>query len=213
MDTGKIKLLTFVSGNINGVDFTASGTGEADTTTGETKSFLHFSRFPEDFTPRYGKSWKCKHHPRVALEKEGGKNFYSLTKGNYDIVETIRYPGNQVIYSSAQVRQIEPDQQVVFSRFDGICRSRVDVATQLPYDEIITPAGPGRALFHGQRTFVFEDNSEAEIVWDGTIYFVEKEAVLPFEEIVRYEPVAQTRFSRADLRYDKQMMVSVSPRR
>lgn len=213
MSDGKITLLTFVSGNINGVDFTASGTGEADTAAGVTRATLRYSRFPEDFTPLKCKSWKCKHHPRVALETDGGQNLYTVTKGNYDIVEKIRYPDNQVIYSSAQVRQIEPNYQAVISRFDGICRGRVDVAKQLPYDEIITPAGDGRAIFHGQRTIIFEDNSEIEITWQGTMFFIERDAVLPFEQIIHYEPLVQTKFSRADLRYEKQMKVSVSPRR
>lgn len=213
MTNGTIKLLTFVSGNINGVDFTASGIGEADLVAGITRSTLQFSRFPADFTPRYGKSWKCKQHPPIADEIDGGQNLYTLTKGNYDVTETIRYPNNQIIYSSAQVRRVEPDYQIVISRFDGICRDRVDVIKQLPYDEVITPAGPGRVLLRGQRTFVFGDTSESQITWEGTIFFLERDSVLPFEEIVHYEPLVESVFSRETLRYEKQIRVSISPRR
>lgn len=213
MNKSKIRLLTFVSGNINGIDFTASGSGEADTDKGTTKAMLQYTRFPEDFTPLRCKSWKCVHHPAIAIEIEGGLNMYSITKGNYDLVQTIRYPDNQVIYASSQIRRIEPDTQIAISRFDGVCKGRVDVVKQMPYDEIISPSGTGAANFHGQRTIVFEDGEQMVIRWDGTFYFVDRNAVLPFDQVVHYESLVATRFSRSNLRYEKEMRVSISPRR
>ena len=116
MKDGKIMLLTFVSGNINGVDFTASGTGEADNATADDpRASLHYSRFPEAFHPSVWQVVEVQTTPEsVALETDGGLNLYTVAKGNYDIVvDNTILPDDQVIYSSAQVRQIEPVFQVV----------------------------------------------------------------------------------------------------
>jgi hypothetical protein len=100
----KITLLTFVSGNINRVDFCASGSGYA------------------------------------------------------------QY--NQVIYSSAKVRRIEPNFQVVISRFDGLCKGEVNIVKMLPYQEILIPQGKGKAIFRGERVVITNKGSEIKIRWD-----------------------------------------------
>lgn len=209
----EIELLTFVSGSINGVEFSASGSGTADIKKGITRSYLEYTNFPKDFTPLKCKSWKCKHHPSVAEEIDGGMNLYTICKGNYDIFETIRYPDNQAIYSSAKVRRIGPDRQVVISRFDGSCKGPTDIARTLPYQETLYPAGPGKAVLRGERSVSTKRGLEIKISWDGEVQFVDKTAELPFEEVISYTPLAPARFLREKLRYEKEMKVTVFPKR
>ncbi len=208
----KIELLTFVSGCINGVDFQSSGGGFADPVKGITKAVLLYDKFPEDFTPLKCKSWKCKHHPAIAEEIDGGKNFFTVCKGNYDVFETIKYPGNQAIYSSAKIRRIDFSRQVVISRFDGFCTVDADIARQLPYDEIMRPGGRGKAMLSGERTVMTVKGAEIKICWEGEIQFLDRNAELPFEEIIHYEPLAPVRFLRKELRYEKEMKVTIAPR-
>jgi len=206
----EITLLTFVSGNINGVDFCASGSGYAQLKKGITKSYLQYTNFPQDFTPLKCKSWKCKHHPAIAREIKGGLNLYSIAGGNYDVFETIRYPNNQVIYSSAKVRRIEPNFQIVISRFDGLCKGEVNIVKMLPYQEILIPQGKGKAIFRGERVVITNKGNEIKIRWDGELYFINKNVELPFEEVLFYTPTKTAKFFRDKLRYEKEMEVSVS---
>jgi len=42
--------------------------------------------------------------------------------------------------------------------------------------------------------------------------FLDRNAELPFEEIIHYKPLTPVRFLRRELRYEKEMKVTIAPR-
>ncbi len=56
---------TTISGQINGIIVSGTGSGTFNLTQGNSTNEIIFASFPTDtLIPMYGRSWKCKHHPK-----------------------------------------------------------------------------------------------------------------------------------------------------
>jgi hypothetical protein len=206
-----VTLITTINGNINGVQFIGQGTGIGYPREGRTTGVTIFDKFPSDYTPSYGKCWKCVHHKSMALEISGGMNLYTLGGGNYDSYYVETYPTGETITVTAQVRTPQADLQIVTQNRTGTYTGPTDVVELLPFELIMHPAGHGKIVIDGDYNVVRSNGSQVNVKWYEEIYFVDPSVELPFEQILTFNPIKAI-WSPENLKYETEMIVTVRPR-
>lgn len=180
-----MKLKTHITGNINSSSFECIGEGEWRD--GRSISTLTFYNDLVRFTPMYGKSWSCRHHPPKPMtmaEKEAGKvNPLSdfLDAGGKIYGNTvIRYPfENSIILASSIVERPEEDEQHLYQTRVGTFNGPIDIVGEHPFVENIIPAGPGRAFGNSVRQVVRENGEVIEITYQDELFFSDS-FILPY---------------------------------
>ena len=97
-----------VTGNINSHPVSGTGLSATNLATGSGQTTIVFTSIPPGYNPIcYGKSWKTKHHSRVALCSYGAANLADISPAGYDFSTTIIYENGDSIVSQGQVRQVD----------------------------------------------------------------------------------------------------------
>lgn len=182
-----INLTTSIAGNINRVEFTASGEGIASDD-GHSESWLRFSTRVPNFTPMLCKSWQCKHHQVIAsLESDRANPLVRfLDEGGiiFDRTE-VEYPrGNGRILMTSHISRPNPGIQAVFQTRIGEYSGPDDIVRQLPFDQITKPSGAGRAVSESVRRVMRSTGDTISIAYTEEVYF-SPEFELPFSLITR----------------------------
>jgi hypothetical protein len=137
------KLVIASSGNINSHDFSAKGSGTADTKSGLVHFELDFDEVPPAADP-FGSLlamliWDTTVHGK---EEEGAVNLSSLSEGPYEFVQHI---GGDTVSATAkgQISKSGDHEYLWSSRSDGVVN--LDRVTSVEnFDAIMIPEGPGR---------------------------------------------------------------------
>jgi len=212
----RIATLDHVWGNINNSVFNGFGKGEANPATGLSEGEIVFNQFPASFSPLLCKSWKCKQHKCLSAEEnDGGGNLFSISDGIQDHSEDviIRYPTGDEIHTYSLVKQLDPEHQVSLNRFWGKYSGPVAVVGFEPFEELLTPAGPGRALIYGTRSVMVEVEPNVtqplSCVWSGELNFLDRTRELPYPMRFSYQIAAAT-WSSVNSVFHKRMTVVAS---
>lgn len=211
-ENDKVTLISFIAGNINGKYFTAIGQGIGSKKMGLLQGKVKFSQtFPfQSFTAYLCRTWKCKHHPCFAKEIENGINIYQRSKGNFDAYTLVTYPTGEKLSIISQVRNPDSKHQIVKQTRLGNYSGAIDIVEQLPYEDKIYPAGPGRIIIKGIRQVRRQNGELINIQWEEEVVFVDPSITLSSPQLMVYTP-KKTKWDSKTLEFSVTTDVVIKP--
>jgi len=181
-ESPSITVSSSITGTINGVSYTATGSGYINSGEGEGFLTIVFSTLIPNYHPFLSPTWHCKHHPPFALELNGGINLFQLTPEGYDYYGTKVYPnGWGQITTSTQIRMTDATHMTSNDIRSGVYTGPIDIVQILPYSYIMSPAGAGKVSMTSTEIVIRSDGSKIESSVNTEIFFLST-ATLPFEQ-------------------------------
>jgi hypothetical protein len=171
-----VELTINCGGMINGEVVTASGTGQGSVDRGTLAINLAFSHIPAGFSIYCASQWTaCCSTPTFAIERDGGVNMLTLTKGRYRCDRTFDF-GEYGTYEYNY--EIRLDQETGQMRATGALQGTLDlpelVAVEPNFTEIMVLAAPDLVRSFSRSAFFAADGSRIPVRVEG-----------------RYRPLAQ----------------------
>lgn len=137
--TGNVR----ISGVINDVEFSASGSATGDPSAGRYKVSLKYSEIPKGWHPLMYAD------PKVGLlflkEQDGGENFQSVTGGRYTSAGTIDLGDGNLLRNNADIRMLTGNRFIANYVMSGTAHIDRLIALEF-FEETMLPLGPGRAV-------------------------------------------------------------------
>ncbi|WP_194838262.1 hypothetical protein [Nocardia sp. XZ_19_369] len=165
----EIELDINCGGMINGEVVTATGTGQGSVDRGTLAINLAFSHIPEGFSIYCASQWTaCCSTPTFAIERDGGVNMLTLTKGRYRCERTFdfgEYGTYQYYY------EIRLDQSTGKMKATGGLHGTLDlpelVAVEPNFTEIMVLAGPELVRSFSRSAFIAADGTRIPVRVQG----------------------------------------------
>lgn len=200
----KMRLITQVSGSINGKSYRASGTGHWNGDFTDTNTF--FDSELKDFAVMYGKSWQCNNHPSLAEIDIGKPNPLGevLNLGETIHVNGVAnfptYHGKLEIFATIKRKD---GVQYVSQERNGFFSGPTDVVKQFDYEHEFFPAGNG---------VLKTESTEYVGLTDGTRVPVEYTWEFKIPSYFDIEPFKVSYHIRHSSFANRQFRISIAPR-
>jgi len=164
-----VELTINCGGMINGEVVTASGTGQGSVERGTLAISLRFSHIPVGFSIYCASQWTaCCSTPTFAIERDGGVNMLTLTKGRYRCDRTFDFGKHGTYEYNYEIRL---DQETGKMRATGALQGTLDlpelVAVEPDFTETMVLVAPDLVRSFSRSAFFDADGTRIPVRVEG----------------------------------------------
>jgi hypothetical protein len=164
-----VELTINCGGMINGEVVTASGTGQGSVDRGTLAINLGFSHIPAGFSIYCASQWTaCCSTPTFALERDGGVNMLTLTKGRYRCDRTFDFGEYGTYEYNYEIRlDRETGKMKATGGLLGTLNLPTLVAVEPNFTEILVLCGPDLVRSFSRSAFTADDGTRIPVRVEG----------------------------------------------